>query len=421
MVKVDISNAKDFLPHLKTKRSKADRALQKILNEHGEAIQPDGWMAFQSNEDDIKEIEDVASKIRIKSQVLFVVGVGGSYLGAKAGLEFMYSANYNMLPKTCPDIIFVNNSMSETHLEDIELIAKNKSFSVLIISKSGSTFETSLAFKFMKKMLDDRYRNLANERLFVITGKGSDLHRYAIKNNLTTLFIPNNVGGRYSVLTPVGLLPFAVAGLNIRNILNGAEWEHTFGTDAAIDYALTRYDLYRNKYKVELFSSFEPNLSGLGQWWRQMFAESEGKKQKGLFPVCAEYSNDLHSVGQYVQDGERILIETMVGISNPDDRIPYIPDIHCEFNNEVNRISGMPLPFVKEIATKATIDAHRKGNVPVIRITVPALNEYYFGALIYFFALSCTISATLLGVDPFDQPAVEVYKTCIRERIESLF
>ena len=355
------------------------------------------------------DIKSAAKKIGDESEALVVLGIGGSYLGARAAIEYAVSPNYNALPKKTPDIYFAGNNASGEYLQQIIGLIGDRDFSVNVVSKSGSTIETAIALRFFKEMLKSKYgaEGLKN-RLYVTTDSGSPLCKMAAREGYKYFEMPPEVGGRYSVLTVVGLLPCAAAGIDIDEMMAGAKEEMDTGLDSACLYASARQTLYRKGRKIEMLACFEPAFKYTGEWWKQLFGESEGKKGIGIFPAFADYTADLHSLGQYIQEGERTLMETFVSFEKPRVN-PVIPGgpLH---DDKIAALAGFDLHRINCSASEAVKKAHIDGGVPVMELCLPELSATSFGALIYFFQRSCAISALLSGVNPFGQPGVEAYK-----------
>ncbi|MCL2409296.1 MAG: glucose-6-phosphate isomerase [Oscillospiraceae bacterium] len=362
-----------------------------------------GWVNLPKSTENLAEIKEVAGKIRGESEALVVIGIGGSYLGARAAIEFIKNT------PDSTDIYFAGNNVSGEYLKWIIDRIGSRDFSVNVVSKSGSTIETAIALRFFKELLLTRYGQAGlKRRLYITTDAGSPLYEMAAREGYRCLEMPPGVGGRYSVLTAVGLLPCAVAGIDIDEMMLGAREEMETGRDNAALYASSRQALYREGKKIEILASFEPVFKSMGEWWKQLFGESEGKAGRGIFPAYADYTADLHSLGQYIQEGERTLIETFVTFDRPrvELDIPGGP-IH---DDKIGALAGLDLGEINRAASEAVKKAHIDGGVPVIELHAPGLTAASFGALVYFFQRSCAISATISGVYPFDQPGVEAYK-----------
>jgi len=375
-----------------------------------------GWLDLPINYDkeELEQIKICAEKIKNNSKYLLVIGIGGSYLGARAVIEALTSTFYN-LRENSPIILYVGNNLSTSYINDIIKIIGNDDFSINVISKSGTTTEPAIAFRIFKKILENKYGNNASERIFVTTDeeKGA-LHTIAKENNYQTFKIPNNIGGRYSVLTAVGLFPIAVANINVDKLLNGAIKAYNKYNNSNLNendcykYAVIRNLLYHKDKNIEIFASYEPRLHYFIEWLKQLFGESEGKNGKGIFPVGVEFTTDLHSLGQYIQDGRRNIFETVLNIENTNESITMTK----EENNldNLNYLEGLTLDYINHKAMEGTIDAHVSNDVPNILINVDKLDEETIGELIYFFELACAMSGFILNVNPFNQPGVEKYK-----------
>lgn len=375
-----------------------------------------GWLDLPINYDkeELEQIKICAEKVKNNSEYLLVIGIGGSYLGARAVIEALTSTFYN-LRENSPIILYVGNNLSTSYINDIIKIIGNDDFSINVISKSGTTTEPAIAFRIFKKILENKYGNNASERIFVTTDeeKGA-LHTIAKENNYQTFKIPNNIGGRYSVLTAVGLFPIAVANINVDKLLNGAIKAYNKYNNSNLNendcykYAVIRNLLYHKDKNIEIFASYEPILHYFIEWLKQLFGESEGKNGKGIFPVGVEFTTDLHSLGQYIQDGRRNIFETVLNIENTNESITMTK----EENNldNLNYLEGLTLDYINHKAMEGTIDAHVSNDVPNILINVDKLDEETIGELIYFFELACAMSGFILNVNPFNQPGVEKYK-----------
>ena len=375
-----------------------------------------GWIDWPINYDkkEYEKIKKIANKIKSDSDVLVVIGIGGSYLGARAIIEALsnkYDRNGN------PEIIYVGNNLNPNYINEIIDYISNKNISINVISKSGKTTEPAIAFRIFRNLLENKYGvNEARKRIFVTTTKRKGaLYKIAMQEKYVKLSIPENIGGRYSVLTAVGLLPIAVAGINIDNIMAGAKMgaeiynNDNLKKNDCYRYAVIRNIMYQNEKNIELLASYEPKLVYFSEWWKQLFGESEGKDHKGIFPSSVVYTTDLHSLGQYVQEGRRNLFETVINIENPNSDI--IIGYDDENLDELNYIAGKKLSYVNQKALEATVLAHVDGDVPNIIFNIDYLDEITIGQMIYFFEKACAISGMLLEVNPFDQPGVEKYKT----------
>lgn len=377
-----------------------------------------GWLDLpvQYDRDEFARIQQAARWIQQNAQILIVIGIGGSYLGARAAIELLRSPQYNNLKKDTPDIYFAGNSISPTHLNEILSLCEGRDIAVNIISKSGTTTEPALAFRVLRDLLEKKYgREGARQRIFATTDKArGTLKELSDREGYQTFVIPDDVGGRYSVLTAVGLLPIAVSGADITRLMEGAaaarEAYMTFDIEKNdVDrYAAYRNILYRKGRQIELLASYEPAFAMMNEWWKQLYGESEGKDNKGLFPASVIFSTDLHSMGQYIQEGARTLIETVVQFKTPRSDF-FIPD-DPENLDGLNFLSNQNMSVVNRRAFEGTLLAHTEGGVPNLVLEVEDTHEFSLGWLIYFFEKACGVSGYLLGVNPFDQPGVESYK-----------
>lgn len=377
-----------------------------------------GWLDLPTNYDkeEFTRIKAAAAKIKENSDVFIVIGIGGSYLGARAAIEFLTSPNYNLLCKDTPQIFYTGNSISSAALNEIVTLCEGKRFSVNMISKSGTTTEPAIAFRVLRGILEERYgKEGARERIYCTTDreKGT-LKELADKEGYETFVVPDDVGGRFSVLTAVGLLPIAVAGADIDQLMAGAKaaQDELVSTDLeqndAYKYAAVRNVLYRKGYATELLVSYEPYFQLMSEWWKQLYGESEGKDNKGLLPDSVIFSTDLHSLGQYIQDGVRNLFETVVQIDKAKSEL-VIEAVDGNADG-LNFLAGKTMDYVNKKAFQGTVLAHNDGGVPNMVINVPEANEFELGYLIYFFEKACAVSGYTLGVNPFNQPGVEAYK-----------
>ena len=377
-----------------------------------------GWVDLPVNYDkeEFARIKKAAEKIQNDSRVLIVIGIGGSYLGARAAIEALKSSLYNSLKKKTPEIYFVGQSLSPTYLNEVISLVDGKDFSVNIISKSGTTTEPALAFRVFRDLLVQRYgEEGAKSRIYATTDKArGTLKEFSDKMGYETFVVPDDVGGRYSVLTAVGLLPIACAGCDIDALMEGAAAAREAYKDFDIEkndcckYAALRNILYRKGKSVEMLISYENSFAMMAEWWKQLFGESEGKDSKGIYPSSAVFSTDLHSLGQFVQDGSRIMFETVIQFAKPQKEL-FLQDEPSNLDG-LNFLAGKRVDEVNKMAELGTQLAHVDGGVPNIKITIPVLDEYNLGQLIYFFERACGISGYILGVNPFNQPGVEAYK-----------
>lgn len=378
-----------------------------------------GWVDLPNNydKDEFERIKKAAKKIQSNSEVLIVIGIGGSYLGGRAALEFVNGVNFNKkVHKGIPEVYFVGNSISSDYLSDIIEILGDRDFSINVISKSGTTTEPAIAFRIFKKIIEDKYgKEGAKERIFATTDKARGaLKSMCNREGYETFVIPDDVGGRFSVLTPVGLLPMAAAGIDIDAVMQGAsDAVATYKNDDlenndCLKYAATRQILGRKGKAIEILANYEPSLTMFGEWYKQLYAESEGKDGKGIFPVSANFSTDLHSIGQFIQDGSRNLFETVLWVENAKKNITIETD--AENLDGLNFVADKTIQYVNSKAYAGTFLAHVDGGVPTMVLEVEKTDAYNFGQLVYFFEKALAISGYMLGVNPFDQPGVEAYK-----------
>jgi len=380
-----------------------------------------GWVDLPINYDknEFDEIKKSAEKIRENSEVLVVIGIGGSYLGSRAAIEFLQHHFYNVVDKkvrNAPEIYFVGNNISASYLKDLVQVIADRDFSINIISKSGTTTEPAIAFRVFKKMLQKKYGIVeAGQRIYATTDHACGaLKSVADQSGYKSFVIPDDVGGRFSVLTAVGLLPIAVAGIDIDALMQGAVdmrkivSENKFEDNVALQYAAYRNILHAKGKSVEVLANYEPAFHYISEWWKQLYGESEGKDQKGIFPAAIDLTTDLHSMGQFIQDGARIMFETVLNLEKSTDTLV----IENEENDldGLNYLAGKDMDFINRSAMNGTILAHTDGNVPNLMINIPAKDAYTLGQLFYFFEFACGVSGYVLGVNPFNQPGVEAYK-----------
>ncbi|MCD8173011.1 MAG: glucose-6-phosphate isomerase [Alistipes sp.] len=379
-----------------------------------------GWvnLPWEITESTVAEINRVAAGLREKAEIIVVIGIGGSYLGAKAVLEAMTDSFATLRSKpVTPVVVFAGQNISEDYIHELVTALEDRSFALISISKSGTTTEPAIAFRILKSEIEKRYgKEEAASRIVAITDSSRGaLKKLATDEGYETFVIPDDVGGRYSVLTPVGLLPMAAAGLDIAAFVKGAQDMATataedvpFEQNPAAIYAAVRNALYRKGFKIEILASYDPKLLYIAEWWKQLYGESEGKDGKGIFPASVTLTADLHSMGQYIQEGERTLFETVISVGKPKHTVK-IEREETDLDG-LNYIAGKRISEVNRMAEIGVAIAHVDGGVPNIRIELPKINEYYIGALLYFFEKGCGISGYMLGVNPFDQPGVEAYK-----------
>ncbi len=422
MIKLDYSKLKDFVSNEEIENMKSTVLnAQKTLDEKtGAGNDFLGWttLPFDYDKNEFERIKKAAEKIKSNSDVLIVIGIGGSYLGAKAAIDMLTNSFYNLMDKQerkTPQILFAGNSISSNYLYDLINLVKDKDISVNIISKSGTTTEPALAFRMFKELLEKKYgKDGAKERIFATTDKAKGtLKSLSDTEGYETFVIPDDVGGRFSVLTAVGLLPIAVAGIDIDMMMKGAqeaakEYEKDYEENDCLKYAAIRNILLRKGKSIEMMVNYEPCLQYFSEWWKQLYGESEGKDNKGLFPASVNFSTDLHSMGQYIQDGARIIFETVLNVEAPNSDIT-IDEIEGNIDG-LNFLAGKTVGFVNNKAFQGTLLAHTDGNVPNMVINIPKIDAYHFGNLVYFFEKACGVSGYILAVNPFNQPGVEAYK-----------
>ena len=424
MAKLSLSTDKiwDCVPQseLESLSSLMESCHAKLYDGSGKGNDFLGWVSLPSS---IKswELDDImrtAQGLQSLAEVVIVIGIGGSYLGAKAVLEAL-SDNFDLLKKnrTAPIVLFAGQNLSEDYMYELLQAVKDRSIATIVISKSGTTTEPAVAFRIIKEEIEFRYgKEGASQRIVAVTDatKGA-LRTLADREGYKTYVIPDNVGGRFSVLTPVGLLPLAVAGIDIRALVQGAQAMEKqtgkgvkYSDNLAAQYAAARYALYQKGKKIEILASFEPKLQYISEWWKQLYGESEGKENKGLFPASVVFTSDLHSMGQYIQQGERLFFETVISVSTPDHVVTLKED--SENLDQLNFLAGKRIGEVNRMAELGTMLAHVDGGVPNIKVEIERIDAEHIGMLLYFFEMACGISGYALGVNPFDQPGVEAYK-----------
>lgn len=422
MITLDIKNVFDFVPEQEIMEMKpeVDACMEKLLSGTGEGNDFLGWVNLPSNitEADFTAIEKTAHRLREKSEIIIVIGIGGSYLGAKAVNDAL-SDHFAPWRKNRKDplMIFAGHNIDEDYMHELISLLDDHTYSIVVISKSGTTTEPAIAFRILREHLVSKIgAEAARESIVAITdGKKGALRTLADQEHYESYVIPDDVGGRFSVLTPVGLVPLAVSGFDIRQLVDGAlEMEKSALANTSMDknpaalYAATRNALYRKGKKIEILVNYLSKLHYVAEWWKQLYGESEGKDGKGIFPAAVDNSSDLHSMGQYIQEGERILFETVLSVNETDHTLKVPED--KENLDGLNYLSGKKIDDVNKMAELGTTLAHMDGDVPNLRISIPELNERYLGQLMYFFELACGISGYMLKVNPFNQPGVEAYK-----------
>ena len=420
MIGVDLSHMQQFipLPYEAALTPRLHLAHDRLRSGTGAGGEFTGWVRLPETYDraEFRRIQAAAQKIQGDSQALVVVGIGGSYLGARGVIECLRSPNYNLKKKSTPDIYFVGNGLDSDQLSEVIELLEGVDFSVNVISKSGTTTEPAVAFRFLRRLLEEKYGcEEAARRIYATTDrqKGA-LKSLAAAEGYESFVVPDDIGGRYSVLTAVGLLPIAVAGIDIEQLMAGAASMMTVCAQADMEknpawqYAGARYELQHQHKEIEVLACFDPFFRFMAEWWKQLYGESEGKEGKGLFPTSVEYTADLHSLGQYLQEGRRSLFETVVRFAPPAHEltVPY----DAENGDGLNFLAGRTMSDLKQQAMDGTLLAHVEGGVPNIRICCGARNAFTLGELIYFFCYACGLSGYLLDVNPFDQPGVEAYK-----------
>jgi len=419
----DYSKASNFIQdyELEYEKDAVLLAKEKLVSKKGAGNDFLGWvdLPIDYDKEEFSRIKQAAKKIGEDSDVFLVIGIGGSYLGARAAIEFLGHSFANNLPKEVrktPEIYYVGNNISSTYIKHLIDVIGERDFSINMISKSGTTTEPAIAFRVFKELCQKKYgRKEASKRIYVTTDKAKGaLKNLANEEAYESFVVPDDVGGRFSVLTAVGLLPIAVSGVDIDTLMDGAKaarkgaLEEGFETNPALLYAATRNILYRKGKTIEIMANYEPNMHYISEWWKQLYGESEGKDQKGIFPAAVDFTTDLHSMGQFIQDGNRNLFETILNVQQPKEEL-YIKEEPVDLDG-LNYLKGKSIDFINKNAMAGTILAHTDGNVPNLVINIPKQDEFNLGQLFYFFEFACGVSGYLLGVNPFDQPGVESYK-----------
>ena len=418
-IKVDFSSTGVPTSEILKYNEKVIRIHEEIQSKKDDEKEFLGWLELPTNYDkeEFERIKKAAEKIKNDSEILVVIGIGGSYLGARAVIESLTHTFYNLEKRKTPRVFFAGNNMSPRYILDLIDLIGDKDFSINVISKSGTTTEPAIAFRIFREILENKYGiEEAKNRIYVTTDKAKGaLKTLSTEEGYETFVIPDNIGGRYSVLTAVGLLPIAVAGINIDKLMAGAKFAQEKYSDSNIkynecyQYAVVRNMLYLENKDIEILANYEPKLHFFTEWWKQLYGESEGKDLKGIFPAGVDLTTDLHSMGQYIQEGRRNLFETVLNVVNTNQDINVKPD---EDNLDgLNYLTDKTLDYINKKAMEGTIKAHTDGDVPNILINIENLNEEAIGELIYFFELACAMSGKILGVNPFNQPGVEKYKT----------
>lgn len=422
-VSFDYSVAKKFVATTEIDMIKAcaEAAKETLVNRTGAGNDYLGWIDLPVNYDreEFERIQKAAKKIQQDSDVLLVIGIGGSYLGARAAIEFLRHSFYNSVSKEIrktPEIYFCGNNISSNYMNHLIEVIGDRDFSINMISKSGTTTEPAIAFRVFKKLLNEKYgKKEATKRIYATTdqSKGA-LKNLANEEGYESFVVPDDVGGRYSVLTAVGLLPIAVSGADITKLMEGAAsmrsycLNNSYEDNDAMQYAAVRNVLLRKGKSIEILVNYEPSLHFVSEWWKQLYGESEGKDQKGIYPASVDFTTDLHSMGQFIQDGQRTMFETVLSVEKSSTEI-ILEEEEVDLDG-LNYLAGKSVDFVNKSAMKGTLLAHSDGNVPNLMVSIPEQNEFYLGELFYFFEFACGVSGYLLGVNPFDQPGVESYK-----------
>ncbi len=421
-LKIDISKVTQFVSQETIWGMKAtiEANNQKLHAGNGRGNDFLGWLNLPSSITDqqLTEIEQAAARMRAKADVVVVVGIGGSYLGARAVIDGLSNSfDHLQTNRKSPVILYAGQNIGEDYTYELLDFLKDKSFGIVVISKSGTTTEPAIAFRLLKELIETKYPKAeVKERIIAVTdGAKGALRTLATQEGFPTFVIPDDVGGRFSVLTPVGLIPIAIAGFDIRKLVEGARQMETltadnvpFDSNPACIYAATRNALYNKGKAIEILVNFQPKLHFFTEWWKQLYGESEGKENKGIFPAGVDFSTDLHSMGQWIQEGVRNIFETVVSVKTPNHKV-VIPTDAANLDS-LNFLAGKRIDQVNKMAELGTLIAHVDGGVPNIHVEIPALNEYYLGELIYFFEKACGISGYTLDINPFDQPGVEAYK-----------
>ncbi|MDE5908841.1 MAG: glucose-6-phosphate isomerase [Lachnospiraceae bacterium] len=422
-VTFDYSKAASFIGdhEVESMKKLAMDAKELLVSKTGAGNDFLGWidLPVDYDKEEFDRIKKAAAKIQSDSEVLLVIGIGGSYLGARAAIEFLRHSFYNTVSKEIrktPEIYFVGNSISSTYIRHLMDVIGDRDFSINMISKSGTTTEPAIAFRVFKEMMEKKYgKEEAAKRIYATTDKArGSLKSLATEEGYESFVVPDDVGGRFSVLTAVGLLPIAVSGADIDKLMEGAQagrkaaLENDFEDNDAVKYAALRNILLRKGKGIEILANYEPSVHYVSEWWKQLYGESEGKDQKGIFPASVDLTTDLHSMGQFIQDGSRNMFETVINIETSREEI-ILQEEPVDLDG-LNYLAGKSVDFVNKSAMNGTILAHTDGQVPNFMVTVPFVNEFYLGQLFYFFEFACGVSGYLLGVNPFNQPGVESYK-----------
>jgi glucose-6-phosphate isomerase len=422
-VSFDYSAISNFVQESEIKMMEriAENAKEQLINKTGAGNDYLGWidLPIEYDKEEFKRIQNSAEKIKQDSEVFLVIGIGGSYLGARAAIDFLRHSFYNNISKEqrkTPEIYYVGNNISSTYIQHLIEVIGERDFSINMISKSGTTTEPAIAFRVFKKMLIEKYgKEEANRRIYATTDKSKGaLKNLATEEGYESFIVPDDVGGRYSVLTAVGLLPIAVSGADITKLMEGAAsmrencLKNSFEDNGALQYAAIRNILLRKGKGIEILANYEPFLHYVSEWWKQLYGESEGKDQKGIYPASVDLTTDLHSMGQFIQDGQRTMFETVLNLEKSSHEIT-MEEEEVDLDG-LNYLAGKSVDFINKSAMNGTRLAHTDGGVPNLIVNIPEQNEFYLGELFYFFEFACGVSGYILGVNPFDQPGVESYK-----------
>lgn len=409
--------SKESVAGYKNMASAANKALHEGTGKGNDFL---GWLNLPTSIDEahLADVENTAKILRENCEVVVVIGIGGSYLGAKAVIDALSNSfDWLQSDRKAPVVVYAGQNIGEDYLFELQELLKNKKFGIISISKSGTTTEPALAFRLLKTQLEEQQGKEAAKQLIVaVTDKARGaLRTLAVQEGYKTYVIEDNIGGRYSVLSPVGLLPIAVAGFDIRQLVQGAVSmeklcgvETPFEDNPAAQYAAVRNELYKTGKKIEILVNYHPKLHFVSEWWKQLYGESEGKDNLGIFPAAVDFTSDLHSMGQWIQEGERTIFETVISVNEPNNKV-LVPGDDANLDG-LNFLAGKRVDEVNKMAELGTLLAHIDGGVPNLKIELPKLNEFYLGQLLYFFEKACGISGYILGVNPFDQPGVEAYK-----------
>lgn len=422
-VSFDYSATADFIQEseIKMMETIANNAKEQLLHKTGFGSDFLGWIDLPVNYDkeEFNRIQEAASKIKENSEVFLVIGIGGSYLGARAAIDFLRHGFYNNISKEkrqSPEIYYVGNNISSNYITHLIDVIGDRDFSINMISKSGTTTEPAIAFRVFKQKLIEKYgKEEAAKRIYVTTDKEKGaLKNLATEEKYESFIVPDDIGGRFSVLTAVGLLPIAVSGADIRKLMEGAAdmrkecINNSFDNNPSLQYAAIRNILLRKGKSIEILANYEPSLHFVSEWWKQLYGESEGKDQKGIYPASVDLTTDLHSMGQFIQDGQRTIFETVINVEKSACEI-IMEEEDVDLDG-LNYLAGKSVDYINKSAMKGTILAHTDGGVPNLLVNIPEQNEFHLGQLFYFFEFACGISGYILGVNPFDQPGVESYK-----------